>query len=135
METPIAVTIPTAVKLSGMSRTALYGALKRQDIPARKAGRRTLISFADLQAYLASLPAYRVSLIVGWRTLWRFVIGHRKLVERSRQLFIGWRAALSKQRQEAADYYESGSVYHPITIARRSGMSTSAFHPKQTIAA
>lgn len=59
MQLPIAVTIPDAVKLSGMSRTALYEALKRQDITARKAGRRTLISFADLQAYLASLPAYQ----------------------------------------------------------------------------
>jgi excisionase family DNA binding protein len=59
MTTPIAVTIPEAVKLSGMSRTALYEALKKQDITARKAGRRTLISFADLQAYLASLPAYQ----------------------------------------------------------------------------
>lgn len=59
MATPLAVTIPDAVKLSGMSRTAIYEALKRQDITARKAGRRTLISFADLQTYLASLPAYQ----------------------------------------------------------------------------
>ncbi len=59
MDTPIAVTIPDAVRLSGMSRTAIYAALKRQDITARKAGRRTLILFAELQAYLASLPAYQ----------------------------------------------------------------------------
>lgn len=59
MTEPIAVTISEAVKLSGMSRTALYEALKRQDISARKAGRRTLIQFADLQAYLASLPEFR----------------------------------------------------------------------------
>lgn len=59
MAHPIAVTIPEAVKLSGMSRSALYEALKRQDITARKAGRRTLISFADLEAYLASLPQYQ----------------------------------------------------------------------------
>lgn len=57
--TPLAVTIPEAVKLSGMSRSAIYEALKRQDITARKAGRRTLISFADLEAYLASLPTYQ----------------------------------------------------------------------------
>jgi len=56
---PIAVTVPEAVKVSGMSRTSIYEALKRGDITARKAGRRTLISFADLQAYLAGLPAYR----------------------------------------------------------------------------
>jgi excisionase family DNA binding protein len=59
MRNPIAVTIPDAVKMSGMSRTSIYEALKRGDITARKAGRRTLISFADLQAYLASLPEYR----------------------------------------------------------------------------
>ena len=59
MDTPIAVTILEAVKLSGMSRSAIYEALKNQTITARKAGRRTLISFADLQAYLASLPAYQ----------------------------------------------------------------------------
>ncbi len=52
-------TLPEAVQFSGMSRSSLYEALKRQDITARKAGRRTLISFADLQAYLASLPEYK----------------------------------------------------------------------------
>jgi excisionase family DNA binding protein len=59
MQDPIAVTIPDAVKLSGMSRTAIYEALKNQSITAKKAGRRTLISFADLEAYLASLPTYQ----------------------------------------------------------------------------
>lgn len=59
MNTPIAVTIPDAVKASGMSRTSIYEALKRGDLSARKAGRRTLISFADLEAYLANLPAYQ----------------------------------------------------------------------------
>ena len=59
MQSPIAVTIPDAVRFSGCSRSALYLALKRGDLRARKAGRRTLISFADLEAYLASLPAYQ----------------------------------------------------------------------------
>jgi excisionase family DNA binding protein len=59
MQNPIAVTIPDAVKMSGLSRTSIYEALKRGDITARKAGRRTLISFADLEAYLASLPTYQ----------------------------------------------------------------------------
>lgn len=52
-------TMPEAVQYSGMSRSALYEALKRGDLKARKAGRRTLISFADLEAYLASLPTYQ----------------------------------------------------------------------------
>lgn len=59
MQTPIAVTIPDAVRVTGMSRTSIYEALKRGDLSARKAGRRTLISFADLQTYLASLPTYQ----------------------------------------------------------------------------
>jgi excisionase family DNA binding protein len=59
MQAPIAVTIPDAVKATGMSRSALYEAMKRGDLIARKAGRRTLISFADLEAYLASLPTYQ----------------------------------------------------------------------------
>ena len=52
-------TMPEAVQFSGMSRTSIYEALKRGDLSARKAGRRTLISFADLQAYLAALPEYK----------------------------------------------------------------------------
>lgn len=59
MQAPIAVTIPDAVKVTGMSRSAIYEALKRGDLTARKAGRRTLISFADLEAYLARLPAWQ----------------------------------------------------------------------------
>jgi excisionase family DNA binding protein len=59
MQAPIAVTIPDAVRATGMSRTSIYEALKRGDLIARKAGRRTLISFADLEAYLASLPTYQ----------------------------------------------------------------------------
>lgn len=55
---PLALTIPKAVAASGISRTALYEALKRGDISARKAGRRTLISFADLEAFLDRLPQY-----------------------------------------------------------------------------
>jgi len=56
---PLAVTIPDAVRLTGHSRSALYEALKRGDLCAKKAGRRTLIAFADLEAYLASLPTYQ----------------------------------------------------------------------------
>ena len=51
--------VPDAVEYSGLSRTGLYDALKRGDIAARKAGKRTLIAVADLDAYLASLPTYQ----------------------------------------------------------------------------
>lgn len=52
-------TFPEAIRFSGMSRTGLYEALKRQHITAKKAGRRTLISFEDLRAYIANLPTYQ----------------------------------------------------------------------------
>lgn len=59
MTPPIALTVPDAVKASGMSRSAIYEAMKRGDLVARKAGRRTLIHFSELQAYLASLPTFQ----------------------------------------------------------------------------
>ena len=59
MSTPIAVTIPDAVKATGLSRSSIYEALKRGDLIAHKAGRRTLIAFAELEAYMASLPTYQ----------------------------------------------------------------------------
>lgn len=52
-------TLPEAVQFSGMSRTSIYEALKDGRLKARKAGRRTLISFADLESYLANLPQYQ----------------------------------------------------------------------------
>lgn len=58
MNTPIAVTIPDAVKATGISRSSLYEAMKRGDLTARKAGRRTLIRVSDLEDYLASLPTF-----------------------------------------------------------------------------
>ncbi len=59
MHPPITVTVPDAVRVTGISRTCLYEALKRGELTARKAGRRTLISFSDLEAYLSRLPAYQ----------------------------------------------------------------------------
>lgn len=59
MDTPIAVTVPKAVSLSGCSRSSIYEAMKRGELAAIKAGRRTLIPFKELENYLASLPAYR----------------------------------------------------------------------------
>lgn len=58
-QNPIAVTVDDAVKISGMSRSALYVALKRGEIAAKKAGGRTIILVADLKSYLVSLPAYQ----------------------------------------------------------------------------
>jgi len=51
-------TIPEAVQYTGLSRTRLYNALKARELRARKAGRRTILATADLDAYLAGLPEY-----------------------------------------------------------------------------
>lgn len=56
---PSHLPIPGAVAYAGTSRSALYEALKRGQIEARKCGRRTLVSVASLDAYLASLPIYQ----------------------------------------------------------------------------
>ena len=53
---PIALTIAEAVAASRTSRTAIYAALKRGELQARKRGKRTLILAADLRAWLEGLP-------------------------------------------------------------------------------
>lgn len=58
MQNPITLTIPEAVRLTGISRSALYEALRRGHLTAKKAGRRTLITVVDLEAYVDNLPAY-----------------------------------------------------------------------------
>lgn len=52
-------TMPEAVQFSGLSRSFIYEAMKRGELSARKAGRRTLISFSELEEYLANLPTYQ----------------------------------------------------------------------------
>jgi excisionase family DNA binding protein len=61
MSEPLAYTIPDAVKASGASRTALYDALRRGELSARKHGKRTLIEAEALKGWLARMPAYQPS--------------------------------------------------------------------------
>ena len=56
---PSYLPIPGAVAYTGSSRTSLYEALKLGKIKARKCGRRTLVSVASLDEYLADLPTYQ----------------------------------------------------------------------------
>jgi excisionase family DNA binding protein len=58
MQSQISVSVPEAVRLTGWSRSAIYEALKRQELSAKKAGRRTLILYTDLEAFMANLPTY-----------------------------------------------------------------------------
>ena len=52
----IAATISETVEMSGMSRSAIYRAIKENKIPKRKNGGRTLILVSDLEAFLQNLP-------------------------------------------------------------------------------
>jgi hypothetical protein len=53
---PLAHTIADATRVSGISRSALYLAIGRGDLAARKLGKRTLILACDLAAFLNRLP-------------------------------------------------------------------------------
>jgi excisionase family DNA binding protein len=55
--TKLAATINEAVEMSGLSRSAIYRAIKEERIPKRKNGARTLILVSDLEKFLTSLPA------------------------------------------------------------------------------
>jgi len=49
---PLAVTVQEAVHLSGIGRTRLYTAIADRELTPVKIGRRTLVLFEDLQAWL-----------------------------------------------------------------------------------
>jgi hypothetical protein len=53
---PLTLTIPDAVRLSGLSRSEIYRRLGAGDIQARKSGCRTLIVWDSLKAHLQALP-------------------------------------------------------------------------------
>jgi hypothetical protein len=54
--TPLAYTVPGAVKATGLARTRLYELASEGRITFRRAGRRTVILADDLRTLLASLP-------------------------------------------------------------------------------
>jgi excisionase family DNA binding protein len=53
---PLTVDIPTALKLTGLGRSFLYERLSDGSIQSCRAGKRRLVSYASLRAYIASLP-------------------------------------------------------------------------------
>ena len=55
---PLALPINAAAIRAGVGRWTIYGAVNTGALKARKAGRRTIILDADLQAWLNSLPLY-----------------------------------------------------------------------------
>jgi excisionase family DNA binding protein len=55
----IAYSIVDVTDLTGLGRSFVYEAIKAGNLIVRKAGRRTLVFDADLNAWLASLPEKR----------------------------------------------------------------------------
>jgi excisionase family DNA binding protein len=53
----IAYSIVDVTDLTGLGRSFIYEEIKAGNLNIRKAGRRTLIFDADLNAWLASLPS------------------------------------------------------------------------------
>lgn len=57
LQKKIAYSIVDVTDLTGLGRSFIYEAIKAGNLSIRKAGRRTLIFEADLNAWLASMPA------------------------------------------------------------------------------
>jgi excisionase family DNA binding protein len=60
-DAPLALGILDAARAAGVGRSTIYEHINRGALKARKAGRRTLILRADLQAWLASFPAVKAA--------------------------------------------------------------------------
>jgi hypothetical protein len=59
-ENVIAYPLREALAVSGMTRSALYIALGRGQLVARKSGRRLLIDAASLRQHIANLPVANI---------------------------------------------------------------------------
>ncbi len=57
METQITLSILEAAKALGIGRSTLYVLIREGRLPVKKLGIRTLILKADLDAFIAALPA------------------------------------------------------------------------------
>jgi len=53
---PLAVKVPEAVRLSGLSQSELYRRAGRGEVLFRKAGAGTVVDYASLKQLVASLP-------------------------------------------------------------------------------
>lgn len=51
------LSIAQTVRILGVGRSTLYALIKEGRLPVRKLGKRTLILRADLEQFIAALPA------------------------------------------------------------------------------
>lgn len=56
---PEALSIEQTMQFTGLGRTALYAAMARGELRARKFGRKTIIMRTDARAFLDGLPAFQ----------------------------------------------------------------------------
>ena len=54
---PVTISVPTALKLSGLGRTKLYELIAMKQIRSVRVGARRLIDFASLKSFLTSQEA------------------------------------------------------------------------------
>lgn len=52
----LGLTVPEAAALSSLGQTSIYKAIKERRLRIRKYGTRTIITRADLQSFLETLP-------------------------------------------------------------------------------
>lgn len=57
----LAFSVAEAAALAGICRDRIYLAIRRRQLPARKAGRRTLIRRTDLEEWIENLPALKLN--------------------------------------------------------------------------
>lgn len=58
--THLAVSIPQAATMIGISRSSLYLLFQNGSITPRKSGRRTLVLVSEIERYVAHLPAAEI---------------------------------------------------------------------------
>jgi excisionase family DNA binding protein len=61
LTTKILFTIRETIAFTGVSRSAIYNALKDGRLRACKLGRRTLVPIAEIERFLAELPEYQAA--------------------------------------------------------------------------
>jgi excisionase family DNA binding protein len=52
----IAYPLPEAARITGVSRTRIFDAVRRGELTVRKAGRSSIVTRDDLVAWIRSLP-------------------------------------------------------------------------------